>query len=402
VRVGASLVDGLYRLRQVEQFRTGPRVAVVQEDFPLRSTGHNESPEIIFARYLQLAARAAAEQPDLLVFPETVWASAQNIDFVSGEEPRVEDRRLIGLWRFSVVCHELTAAFARGDYARINSVIGHIGRLPYRDGPAVPLLVGSMSMELFPEQIPFSKRYNSVLMYDADGTQRAQRYDKIHLVPFGEVVPFRYGRLHPVYRWLNSLSPFSEGGTREYSLTAGREKVVFTLETAGGAWRFGTPICYEDVMPYIPRKYTWRGGERRVAFLVNMSNDGWFLHSAELPQHLAICVFRAVENRVGIVRAVNTGISGFIDPNGRTYGLVRNAAGRAFGKGIIGYSMEPGLIDTRASCYGRWGDWLPRLCLVLATILWVEGVVARWIWAARIHIQAWWRRRRARGGLTDA
>jgi apolipoprotein N-acyltransferase len=148
------------------------------------------------------------------------------------------------------------------------------------------------------------------------------------------------------------------------------------------------------------------GDERRVDFLINISNDGWFLHSEELPQHLAITSFRAVENRVGIVRAVNTGISGFIDGNGRMYSLILAADGRHYEvttdpvtgrvsrRGVVGYRIEPVLIDRRASFYGQHGDWLPRICLTLAAILWLEGIVARWVLAARMKLRAWRRGRR--------
>ena len=99
-------------------------------------------------------------------------------------------------------------------------------------------------------------------------------------------MPFRYGSLHWLYLWLNGLSPFSgSDGTYEYSLTPGSEFTVFEVSTDAGRMRFGTPICYEDVTPDVIRNFVWNGGQRRVDFLINISNDGWFLHSAELPQH---------------------------------------------------------------------------------------------------------------------
>ena len=118
---------------------------------------------------------------------------------------------------------------------------------------------------------------------------------------------------------------------------------------------------------------------------MNISNDGWFLHSHELPQHLAICVFRAVENRVGIARAVNTGISAFIDPNGRIYSRVRTD-GRDFGPGVVGYDVQRVYLDRRGSFYGRTGDWLALACLGLAGILWLGAVFERWILALRHRI----------------
>jgi apolipoprotein N-acyltransferase len=403
-----TLIYGGYRANQ-QDFADGPRVAVIQQDFTLSSQPpYSQAPSwVIFGEYLRLAAEAAAHHPDIVAFPETVWSATQNIEFLS-----VEHNVIPGwpteIWTYSKLCHEAVSAFARGDYAAVNARLddferrypGKLPRLPGRSGPPVTVLLGATSVETFPgSAYPGMKRYNSALVYDPDGTQRPVRYDKRHLVPFGEVVPFRYGRLHFLYRWLNKLSPFSNGGENEYTLDPGSELTVFKLDRDGQTSRFGTPICYEDVMPYLIRDYVWEGGRRRVDFLINISNDAWFLHANELPQHLAICAFRAVEDRVGIARAVNTGISAFIDPNGRITAAVEKD-GRRFGPGIIGYLVEPVKIDTRGSFYGRTGDWFAGVCLLLTVVLWVVAVMERWVLALRLRISEW-RARRAGGVRTD-
>jgi apolipoprotein N-acyltransferase len=403
--VVAALAYGGYRLRQVDfaanDHARGPRIAVVQHDFPLASTPpYGEHPHAVLARYLALGAEAAAQQPDLVVFPETAWNAAQNLEFVEKRDavPDVSP----SWWEWGLISHQAVAAFARGDYAAVNTLIGRLEqdrrrqagahvtlpRLPER-GPAVTTLVGAMAVEPYPgATYPKTKRFNSVLIYDADGTQRRLRYDKNHLVPFGEFVPFRQARwlgvdLHWLYRWLNSLSPFSNGGKEEYSLTPGEQLTVFDLETPTARYRFGTPICYEDTTPYLIRRFVWAGPERRVDFLVNVSNDGWFQHSIELPQHLAICVFRAVENRVGIARSVNTGVSGFIDPNGRIYSVVSDERGRIYGPGIIGIDLKNVWLDARSSFYGRTGDWFAGACLLASGVLWLSAVFERWVLALR-------------------
>ncbi len=407
---------GWYRLNESE-FTDGPRVAVIQEDFLLSSTPpYSEHQFVVFARYLALAAEAAREKPDLLVFPETVWASTQNIDFVR-EELQAPEEVSADTWQYGKLCDNATAAFARGDYAGVNQVIARferslnshnsreqskyqLPRLPAEGGPPVTLVCGSVSLDTSPEQAyPRQERFNSALIYDPDGQQRSERYDKIHLVPFGEFVPFRNARvlgidLHWLYRLLNRLSPFSYGGTIEYSLTAGRQLTVFNLEVGDETYRFGTPICYEDTVPYLPRRYVQQSGQRRVDFLVNISNDGWFLHSDELPQHLAICTFRAIENRIGIARAVNTGISGFIDPTGRIYSLVEEDE-RTYGPGLIGYRVGTIEIDQRSTLYGRTGDWFAMLCVLCTTALWGGAIVTRWVFALQKRLVA--RRARKRG-----
>jgi apolipoprotein N-acyltransferase len=414
VVLAATLVYGNYRLNQIDfeqdPARQGPRVAVIQEDFPLVSTPpYGDHAFVILSRYLALAAQAIQEKPDLVVFPETAWNASQNIGYI--EQPNTIPEAMPELRPYSLRCHEAVSALVRGDYPGVNAVISNLEaalrnylsvrrdetapielpRLPAEGGTPVTALVGAVSIEQFPEATyPKIKRYNSALVYDPDGTQRRERYDKHHLVPFGELVPFRQAEflgvnLHWLYRWLNSLSPFSDRGKIEYSLTPGEQFTVFLLETATGVYRFGVPICYEDTVPYVIRRFVWDGAERRVDFLVNISNDGWFLRSAELRQHLASCVFRAVENRVTIARAVNTGISGFVDPDGQIYARVTKN-GRDFGPGVIGYAVERVRLDDRASLYGRVGDLFAIACLLLTTALWIGAVFERWVLALRQRI----------------
>lgn len=406
VLLTATLVYGAVQL--APKFIEGPRIAVIQEDFVLRNTYPYSDPVLlVFARYMAMGATADAARPDLVVFPETTWGAYQNIGFLEEKLQAVDDVPA-SAWAYGRRCHDATAAFARGDYAAVNQIIEvferslrgsannqgiperRLPRLPEKGAPTT-VVIGAQSLDLFPEATyPKQKRFNSALVYDPDGQQRRTRYDKRHLVPFGEFVPFRNTTflgvsLHWLYRSLNKLSPFSDGGKFEYSLWFGDELTVFDLKTEKGAVRFGTPICYEDVMPYLVRHYVWQGGKRRVDFLVNISNDGWFLHSAELPQHLAISVFRAVENRVGIARAVNTGGSGFIDPCGRVYGMV-SSHGKTNGPGIVGASVQNILIDQRTSLYGLYGDWFAGLCVAGASLLWLGAIATRWVFAVYQHM----------------
>jgi apolipoprotein N-acyltransferase len=402
--VVATLAYGYVRLHQVDFEHTpaarGPRVAVIQHDFPLVSTPpYGKDPWVVLTSYLAVAAEAARQHPDLIALPEAVWSAYQNIDFIEQKEIVPETPR--GSWNWGFACHQAVSALARGDYPGVNKVIDRLERetqstlphLPAEPGPPTTVLAGSSAIEQFKDAVyPRIKQFNSALVYDPDGTQRRERYDKNHLVPFGEYVPFFQAKflgldLHWLYRWLNKLSPFSFGGKKDYSLTPGTRLTVFKLQTANGTYNFGAPICYEDATPDLIRRYVWDGPRRRVDFLVNISNDGWFLHSDELPQHLAICAFRAVENRVGIARAVNTGISGFIDPSGRIYSLVEKN-GRAVGPGIIGYDIQPVYLDRRGSVYGRTGDWFAGACLLLSAALWLGAIFERWVLAAKHRISA--------------
>jgi apolipoprotein N-acyltransferase len=112
----------------------------------------------------------------------------------------------------------------------------------------------------------------------------------------------------------------------DYSLAAGTDYTVFDIEEDGQQYGFGVLICYEDTDPTVTRKLVLdTDGHKKADWLVNISNDGWYVHfrdrqvvpMVELAQRTAISVFRCVENRISIIRSVNTGISCLIEPTGR-------------------------------------------------------------------------------------
>jgi apolipoprotein N-acyltransferase len=200
------------------------------------------------------------------------------------------------------------------------------------------------------------------------GKQSPLRYDKMHLVPFGEFVPFRRS-VPPLYRLLMWFTPYEY----EYTLTAGENPTRFDLQAMDRTLRFGVLICYEDTTPEVARKLVYGSNGKTVDFLVNISNDGWFTRetptgpvaTAELSQHTAICVFRAVENRVSIVRSVNTGISTVIDPSGRI--CSNPAAGtlpvNTFDRqAVSGWFAQHVPLDSRSSFFGAHGRWLDFCC----------------------------------------
>jgi apolipoprotein N-acyltransferase len=207
-------------------------------------------------------------------------------------------------------------------------------------------------------------QYNSAYLYRPDGTADTKRYDKIHLVPFGEYIPFRKS-LPWVYKVILSLSPYDY----DYNLTPGTEHTLFTIRADERDWNFGVLICYEDTDPTVTRHHTVdTHGRKRADWLVNLSNDGWYvrykdkkiLPTVELAQRTAISVFRSVENRVSIIRSVNTGISCLIEPSGR----IRNqfAAGTLppaamERQGVAGWFVDSIPIDSRVTVFSRAGRW---------------------------------------------
>ena len=145
--------------------------------------------------------------------------------------------------------------------------------------------------------------YNRAYLLSREGDV-VGKYDKIHLVPFGEYVPLR--------KILFFIDKMVEG-VGEYQ--SGEEYTIFEIRNPKSKIQnfFGTLICFEVIFPDLVRRFVKNGAE----FLVNITNDGWYGKTAASSQHIAMVAFRAVENRVPVVRAANTGISGIIEPTGK-------------------------------------------------------------------------------------
>jgi len=159
-----------------------------------------------------------------------------------------------------------------------------------------PLVVGNVGTDLAPDQQSWLD-YNSALVIDASGN-RVGRYDKIHLVPFGEYVPFQ------------KLLFFARKLTGKVSrFTPGEDRKVFLLN----GHRYGVFICYESVFADEVRQFAKNGAE----VLVNISDDGWYGDTSAPWQHLQMERMRAVENRRWILRDTNNGVTSVIDPDGR-------------------------------------------------------------------------------------
>jgi apolipoprotein N-acyltransferase len=359
--LAATIGYGAYRLSE-SRFTDGPLTAVLQGDFLLRADPHDTgaSEASKEAAYLAMVNQVIAEHPDLdlVVLPETPWTMYLN------REMRLRHPSLTGQHERWV---QLTAEHK------------------------LSVVVGAMSEEPQPKgTYPSEYRYNSAFLY-TPGDPEPQRYDKIHLVPFGEYVPFRYGRLHWLYCFLND-GPWNPWGRPqrpgdkpfEYSLTAGKDFTVLKLpqSASGHNGRFGVTICYEDVIPQIFRRFVGSpDGTKRVDFMMNISNDGWFGHGNQQPQHLVNCAFRAIENRVGIARAVNTGVSGFIDPDGRWRDLMSDPP-QAGGSGV---RVARIMLDPRVTFYSLHGDVFGFACLALTLVVCGDAVVGWWRGGQRVR-----------------
>jgi apolipoprotein N-acyltransferase len=190
------------------------------------------------------------------------------------------------------------------------------------------------------------KYYNSAFILDREG-RVAGRYDKMHLVPFGEYVPMAK-MLFFVTALAQGVGDFSTG-----------EKFTVFETSAGGASVF---ICYEAIFPDLVRRFALNGAN----LLVNITNDAWFGDTGAPHQHLSMAAFRAVENRRWLVRAANTGISGIIDPCGRI-----TARSRLLTTDLVQGSVE--MLDG-TTFYTSMGDIFAWMMLALTAALCILSI----------------------------
>ena len=202
-----------------------------------------------------------------------------------------------------------------------------------------PLLFGS----------PYKKQvegkelvYNRAFLISNQG-ETIDVYDKMHLVPFGEFVPFRRA-LFFIEKMVEIIGDFG----------LGKRATVFTLND----YQLGVSICYEIIFPDLVRQPVKNGAE----YLVNITNDAWFGKSAASYQHISMAALRAVENRTPIVRAANTGISGFIDATGQ----IRNTT-QLFKRELVVDEITPN--KGPRTFYSKFGDIFSYLCLALVAII---------------------------------
>ncbi|WP_397569580.1 apolipoprotein N-acyltransferase [Schlesneria sp. T3-172] len=356
------LVYGYVRRGQAD-FQPGPRMALIQGNFVASLREEPASQDDIYLTHLRLNARAVREQAQVIVWPEAMfpWPLMTPAEELSNDQlrelvPTVNP----AMWRDTTVRSVLTEESQRSGAA---------------------LIFGIHSAEAKPGIV---SQHNSAVFVRPD-VGIAGRYDKIHLVPFGEYIP-----LVNVLPFLKAFSPYNES----HGLSAGKSAAIF--EYLG--WRMAPVICFEDTVPHLVRRIVASGSDfergQPVDVLVNMTNDGWFHGSSELDQHLITAAFRAVECRTPVVRAVNTGISAvidgdgairepdvFIDGDARKNGdapprtTLRDPKTGAWHKNLNAAVIQTVPLDARRSLYVQYGDWFAALCAAAAVGFGLFGFV---------------------------
>ena len=183
--------------------------------------------------------------------------------------------------------------------------------------------------------------FNSAYLLGPDGEVHG-KYNKAHLVPFGEYVPMK--------KFLPFVGKMVEGIG---DFVPGQKGTIIRQGKLG----LGVLICYEIIFTDLAREMIRNNAD----LLVNITNDAWYGRSSAPYQHFSMAVFRAVENRRSLVRSANTGISGFIDPAGRIMEQTD-----IFKEAVITHSLP---VMRQKTIYTRFGDWFAITCILMTTIL---------------------------------
>lgn len=278
------------------------KVAVVQGNIPQELKWMPSASNYILQKYARITKEAVDKNVDLIIWPE---------------------------------------AAAPGILGEDDSVFKEVFSLAKKS--KTKLLVGSVVRDEL-------RYFNSALLIDEKG-KIEERYDKLHLVPFGEYIP------------LKQLLPFLEVVVPIGDITRGSEYKVFKLQIPNSSLKasFSVLICFEDLFPELSRKFINSGAR----LLVNITNDAWYKKTSAQKQHLQASVFRAVENHAFLIRSANTGVSCFIRPDGKIVSVVQDKLNKSIF--VDGYSIEDiPLLANKPTFYTRYGDVsIIALCLYM-------------------------------------
>jgi len=221
---------------------------------------------------------------------------------------------------------------------------------------SAPLLFGSPAVRFDQERKPFL--LNSAYLLSPDG-ELLGRYDKQHLVPFGEYIPLKSSLLFFLEKMVEGIGDFQAG--------PGPTILSFQLKESDGVAparrvKFGVVICYEVIFPDLVRRIAGSGAE----FLVTITNDAWFGDSSAPAQHFSMVVLRSVENHLAFARAANTGISGFIDPFGRII-----VASPTFTQTALQAEIP---VRQTKTFYSRHGDVFAYGCMLISLLFCLYGI----------------------------
>ncbi|RLD09199.1 MAG: apolipoprotein N-acyltransferase, partial [Chlamydiae bacterium] len=258
----------------------------------------------ILRKYVELSIKASKKSPDLIIWPETALPGY------------FFDKRMT--------------------YKAVTNLVKYVN---------TPLLTGLCRRDISPDY--YLNYYNSAGLIEPGGNI-VSLYDKMHLVMFGEYVPYEN-----IFPFLKLVTPIDGS----FSCGSGARTLALTIKT--NTFEFGPLICFEDVFGYVAREMSRAGAD----ILVNLTNDGWFHNSPEPYQHAALAAFRAIETRRPLIRSTNSGITTYINRFGKIKALLKENGKSVDVSGIMCARIP--VYNRKNTLYTKFGDWfLIGWCIV--------------------------------------
>lgn len=305
--VFVTLFYGWHELSQHQDSKK-LRVSVIQGNIDReKKLNARKNAGYIMDRYTELTLEASKENPDLIVWPEAA-----------------------------------TPGLVLKNLSLQQQLIRFIKKIDR------PFVIGSSEYAKFTKEVLDRQRTGNTALYFSPSGQLLGQYLKLNLIPFGEYIPYE-----DWFPWPEFIVPKENRATD----VPGKEYTLFELDES----KFGVVICSEGAFPNLFRKFVKDGAN----FMLNITNEGWFGEAA-LHQKVAASVFRAVENRVALARATNTGISCFIDPSGRVYGRVQKSQKQTF---VAGHMTEDILLSENRTFFTIYGNLFAFVCLGVTAMM---------------------------------
>jgi apolipoprotein N-acyltransferase len=296
------------------------KVSLVQGNIEQRKKWDPRYAQEIMDIYTRLTLEASKDRPTMIIWPETATPGSISLD------------------------------------AKINNGVEKIAK-----EAGTYLLVGSAQHQKFLMKESSKLKYSNsaYLIHPSPGMVRNQRYDKIRLFPFGEYLPFK------------EIIPWTFIHVRDSGVyIPGAEFTIFKLPH----FRFGVTICWENVFPDLFLQFVRSGAQ----VMVNITNEARFEKTAAPYQLASISVFRAVENRIFVIRCANTGVSCIINPYGQIVDRVKDGNGEdTFVRGVMSRRITP--LDSK-TIYTRYGDWFVWVAIPVSVAFLVFAIFKASLW----------------------
>lgn len=289
------------------------KVALLQANIPQYQKWDDSFKEKIIEKYKSLTRSVAQEKPDLIIWPES---------------------SLPGFFQYD----------EKSTYA-VFSLMKEL---------KIPILFGGNRLEVNGSEYAY---YNSAYLVKPEEV-KVQTYDKVHLVPYGEYIPNRDG-LKKIFSSLESIVPFED-------FRFGSGVKIFDIKD----FKFGVSICFEDIFPDLIRLIPKSGAD----FILNITNDAWYMKTGAPYQHFDMAVLRAIENRTTYVRCSNTGITGYVLPDGtREYFHGKNGS-PVFEEGYMIAEVPKKHSDSN-TFYTEYGDVVYKVSFNISILLFLASFV---------------------------